>query len=72
MDGTIYIYKIFDKESKVAQRKKDEILSDEVNKEFYNNILINFLINYNIIKIIIKKNSYLNIIFIYLFILKII
>ncbi|ORY73038.1 WD40 repeat-like protein [Neocallimastix californiae] len=30
MDGTIYMYKIYDKETKVTQRKKEEILSDEI------------------------------------------
>jgi len=30
MDGTIYMYKIYDKEAKVSHRKKEEILSDEV------------------------------------------
>jgi len=32
MDGSIYIFKIYDKENKVVQRKKDEMFSDEVNK----------------------------------------
>ncbi|ORY34183.1 WD40 repeat-like protein [Neocallimastix californiae] len=30
MDGTIYMYNIYDKDIKISQRKKEEILSDEI------------------------------------------